>query len=151
MTAPLINTIEFFNSLPGAWSFRRSITNNINPDLSGVVAGKACFTQVHEFELKYTEAGMFKLVNNNLIKITNEYFFVYDTNEKQLEKYFALNGKKHSLFYRLKNKNSATHLCSDDIYHANYISQQPGCFSLIYQVQGPAKNYISTTIYSQIA
>ena len=147
----MLTSYEIFKKLPGTWIFERTLNNLLQPQSSGVVNGHAKFIPVHGTQnlIHYLETGIFETKGGAKYPITKEYFFAFNEQTHNIEKYFAEHGAKSGLFYVLGQDLSGEHLCVKDNYKAryNYLDDDFQEFSINYEVTGPQKNYSSETRY----
>jgi len=149
----MVNTQLILTQLKGSWTLQRTLSEQ------GNVHGIAHFKQVGTNLLHYREEGIFTHLNNNTNKIEREYFYYYDIESDKIRVYFAHVDKPgellHELGFMAINEKTTTvtatalHKCRADIYKATYNFYGPDQFKLIYIVQGPAKNYISETLFTR--
>ena len=147
----MLTSFDIFSKLPGIWSFVRTINNAKEPLLSGIATGNASITQVlgEKNLLHYQETGIFDTVSGTKYSFSKEYFFAFNEDTKNIEKYFAQDGLKAGLFYIFGTNYTGEHLCVKDHYQAHYEFPNDHFqeFSLIYKATGPKKEYVSNTKY----
>jgi len=150
----MTNFLQIFYNLPGQWAIYRTINNKLDNILSGTVNGNAIFLPIKDDEIYYKEEGIFITTNNHRFNISKEYIYLYNHRKQTIEKYFAKNQVRTDLFYKIPindfNTCSASHQCNNDLYIAKYYfiyGTKLDKFVLTYQVNGPLKNYLSTTQY----
>lgn len=144
--------MQNIEQLLGVWSFKRTLTNNLEPRNSGTVIGDATYIQVvdKKNQLLYRETGIFTTVYGVSVNISNEYFYVFNAYMQTIEKYSSKDGAVFELLYALDHNHTGEHLCINDHYLASYqftYEEKLTTYNLTYQVCGPLKNYISSTIY----
>jgi hypothetical protein len=141
------------------WTFERILTGKPS---DGTVHGQAQFNFSHPQELLYIEQGKLILSSQQPLDITQKYIYVYDEAEDLLTVYFVDDKTKrgsifHTIHFQSKQSSSngwianGEHLCSQDNYNVSYLFVFNGInllrFEITYTVKGPAKDYVSKTIF----
>ena len=154
---------DIFKKLQGVWSFSRNLIRNDVLQPLGTVKGTVKLSSFIENnnDLYYLEEGELIMSNGEKFNIRKEYIYSYHEKEDQIEKYFAQDGKKEGIFYKLNFKDhtqtasksqsicaTGEHLCSKDNYQANYEFLEDK-FKLTYKVNGPNKDYTYETVYEK--
>ena len=142
------NTQTIFSSLIGKWQLLRTINQT---DQVFTAKGTSSFTKVDDSTLFYQEECTLFMPDSKLI-MTREYFYLYNKEKNQIEKYFSHNQKQSYLFYIVNTEYRGSHLCVKDMYKAKYSFEKldkSSEFTLTYQVTGPTKNYTSITTYTR--
>ena len=146
-----MNTYDLFNSLKGTWKISRTVNGN------GMMHGSAQFIQIQPDVLFYRESGIFTRENNlQTFNVYREYLYCYRDNTIYV--FFAEGDQLGALLHKLHfvtNENDtnsikavARHICKNDCYSAEYLFSIDK-IHLQYQVDGPGKNYIITTIFDR--
>jgi hypothetical protein len=141
------NKIIFF-SLIGDWQLLRTINQ---ADQLFTAKGTTSFTKVDDSKLLYQEECTLCMPDSKLI-MTREYFYLYNKDKDQIEKYFSQDQKQTYLFYVIDKNHEGSHLCVKDTYKAKYSFEKldkSNEFTLTYHVKGPTKNYTSITTYTR--
>ncbi|CAF3828287.1 unnamed protein product [Adineta steineri] len=141
------------------WSFERILTGK---PADGTVHGQAEFHYSQHHELLYKEQGKLILSSQIPLDITQKYIYVYDEDKDLMTVYFVDDkNKRGSLFHTIHFQSasndgwiaSGEHLCSQDHYSVSYLFRLNGInltkFEITYTVKGPAKDYISKTIFQR--
>ena len=145
------------------WTFERTLTGRPH---DGQVHGQAHFRSFHQHELLYAEQGQLTLSSTDGLRqpldVTQKYLYAYDEQQDQLTVYFLnRDNVRGALFHTIdfRPKESSTlgwtavgeHLCGEDHYSASYLFVFKGVtlsrFEITYTVKGPAKDYVSKTIF----
>jgi len=142
------------------WTFERILTGKPS---DGTVHGRAQFYFSDQDELLYKEQGKLILSSSLIpLDITQKYLYVYDKIQDILTVYFVDDNNKRTLLFHtihFQSKQSSQngwiangeHLCSQDHYSACYLFAFNGInlsrFEITYTVKGPAKDYVSKTIF----
>ncbi|UJR13464.1 hypothetical protein I4U23_000478 [Adineta vaga] len=141
------------------WTFERIL---IGKPSDGTVHGQAQFLFSQSAELLYKEQGKLTLSSQIPLDITQKYIYNYDEKNDVLTVYFVNeNNQRASLFHKIdfqpKQTSSTSwiatgeHLCSQDHYSVSYSFAFNGInlsqFQITYTVKGPAKDYVSKTIF----
>jgi hypothetical protein len=141
------------------WTFERTLTGQPS---NGIVHGQAQFHYSNHDELLYKEQGKLILSSQIPLDITQKYLYVYDKSQDLLTVYFVdENNKRTSIFHTIHFQSKQTsefgwiangeHLCGQDHYSVSYLFAFNGIdlvrFEITYQVKGPAKDYLSKTIF----
>jgi hypothetical protein len=136
---------RIFCSLEGTWKLSRIIPNQ------GSVEGVAHFKKDPSYPdiLFYREEGVFTFSDGNQYAISQEYEYRYS--KEKISVYFVRDRDRllHYLEFTEPNKASGMHLCGCDIYFATYEFKLPSEFELMYDVQGPKKNYRIQTVFEK--
>ncbi|NCT57678.1 MAG: hypothetical protein GW760_08240 [Legionella sp.] len=157
---------KLFQQWIGAWRFHRKIHSQIKDAIDGTVIGSVSIKKIDETTLHYQEQGVLTTSLDAKLNMHREYVYKYCPIKNIIEKYFSINNKPSTLFYRLHfNSNQintiltahADHQCNQDYYEADYSffgffdNNLFDNFSLIYQVTGPKKAYTSETRYERLS
>lgn len=141
------------------WRFKRVLTGKPS---DGIVHGRAQFFFSHADELLYQEQGQLTLTLQTPLEISQQYRYRYDADNDRLSVYFVDgNNRSAALFYTLYFQPTSSspvgwlatgeHLCSQDHYLALYSWAFNGVnlsrWQITYTVKGPAKAYVSHTVY----
>jgi hypothetical protein len=141
------------------WTFERTLTGQPS---DGMANGQAQFHYSDQEELLYKEQGKLILSSQIPLDITQKYLYVYDKSQDLLTVYFVDDkNKRASLFHTIHFQPKQTsqlgwvangeHLCGQDHYSVSYLFAFNGIdlarFEITYQVKGPAKDYVSKTIF----
>jgi hypothetical protein len=141
------------------WTFERTLTGQPS---NGTAHGQAQFHFSNQQELLYKEQGKLILPSQTPLDITQKYLYVYDTVEDLLTVYFVDEKNQrtslfHTIHFQPKEASplewiaNGEHLCGQDHYSASYLFAFNGSdlarFEITYQVKGPAKDYVSKTIF----
>ena len=141
------------------WTFERTLTGKPS---DGNVHGQAQFHHSTQGELLYQEKGKLILPSQNPLDITQKYLYVYNSTEDLLTVYFVNEQNQrtslfHTIHFQPKETSShgwiahGEHLCGQDHYSSSYLFAFNGMnlsrFEITYTVKGPAKDYISKTIF----
>jgi len=148
-----MNTIRFFQNLPGSWVINRSI-----PDY-GHMQGEATFSQIgtETNKLRYHEQGQLTLeASKKTFACYRDYVYRYQGEQDAISIHFVEAGKTDRLFHMLQfptdsdvSTAKGTHHCGQDIYRAVYESIDNDAFRIIYKVKGPHKDYESHTTFQR--
>lgn len=141
------------------WTFERVLTGKPS---DGIVHGRAQFLFSHSDELLYQEQGKFTLTAQTPLESSQHYLYRYDEDNDRLSVYFIDGNHRsaalfHTLHFQPKLSPSVgwlangEHLCSQDHYFASYLLAFNGVnlsrLQITYRVKGPAKAYISQTVF----
>ena len=155
------------SALVGDWSFERDIVHFANRGTSiaqrQYIHGKVNYSRSKDHnQVRYREDGLFEISPTKSLPVFREYDYIC-TEGGALELFFVENGEMTYLFLSLKFQHQdedgywvATndHLCVKDLYKANFRVKLDGLAAteviITYRVQGPAKDYESTTIMRPI-
>jgi hypothetical protein len=131
-----------FDALNGAWKFERVIEGKAS------MTGTARFSLLERGVLGYREEGRVRLADGQEFAAHREYLFARTA--KGFEVLFAEEPPR--LFHEIalvrdgrELVGTATHQCSDDRYLSSYRFVEGGSFVIRHQVEGPRKDYTSTT------
>lgn len=155
------------SALVGNWSFERDIVHFANRGKAiaqrQYIHGKVNYSRSKDHQhVRYREDGLFEISPTKSLPVFREYDYIC-TEGGALELFFVENGEMTYLFLSLKFQHQdedgywvATndHLCVKDLYKANFRVKLDGLAAteviITYRVQGPAKDYESTTIMRPI-
>jgi len=155
------------SALVGNWSFERDIVHFANRGKAiaqrQYIHGKVNYSRSKDHKyVRYREDGLFEISPTKSLPVFREYDYIC-TEGGALELFFVENGETTYLFLSLKFQHQdkdgywvATndHLCIKDLYKANFRVKLDGLAAteviITYRVQGPAKDYESTTIMRPI-
>ena len=141
------------------WTFERRLTGKPS---DGIAHGQAQFLYSNSEELLYKEQGKLILSSGNPLDITQKYLYVYNASDDLLQVYFVdEHNQRTSLFHTIHFQPKETssfgwiahgeHLCGQDHYSTSYLFVFNGIdlsrVEITYTVKGPAKDYISQTIF----
>lgn len=143
---------EIFSLLEGKWHFNRTIPS------MGRVVGQARFAADRidaQPVLWYREKGKLDYQGASFAA-SREYLYLFSATG--LAVYFVTAGQQGGLFHFLTFSNSpefsgiwqasAHHLCGQDTYTTHYLFDcQADTFEIRHIVNGPRKNYVSTTVF----
>ncbi|CAF4122176.1 unnamed protein product [Rotaria sordida] len=144
------------------WTFERTLKGKPS---DGIVHGQAQFNFSQQNELIYKEQGKLILSSQEILDITQKYIYIYDENKDLITVYFVDNNDKcssifHTISFQSKQSSNigwiayGEHLCNQDHYFISYLFIFNGInlsqFEITYTVKGPAKDYISKTIFQPI-
>ncbi len=151
--------ITIFQSLKGSWKFERTfrhfplkphaLQQETEPAFSPFIhmEGTASFNPITESEFHYEEKGLLTVSEKKQFNATQNY--IYRLESGQIQVYF--NEKPPRLFLSLQfvqdQVAEASHICSEDLYHATYNFLGQEQFSIHYRIEGPRKNYEIHTLY----
>lgn len=141
----VFNARTIFGMLNGAWSYKRVISNY------GTIDGEAVFTLTEPDVLQYKEKGRLHLTDGPVLEALQEYVYRLEDGDR-LSVYF----RDGRLFHHLSlgddgRTGGGDHLCKMDFYQAAYRFEGPNAFTLIYNVKGPKKDYVSETHFIKLA
>ena len=134
------------------------IENHLHPDLSGQVTGTAQFLRINAFAYEFSEQGEF-VMPHDTISVYNKYIYTYQPALQTITVYSAQQQVMQQQLFTLNFNatvdeqlfaSSAEHLCAADQYVANYsfnLENTIPVLQAIFNVQGPNKNYKSTTTF----
>ncbi len=144
-----LNKYRIFKNLEGNWDFIRKIDNKLTTSLSGVVTGTASFAPILSDPniLHYVENGELITASGHKNSATQEYFYKV-TDAGDIEVYFGSGGEMLEFFHVINDGVIADHICRDDCYKIQYEFGDDQ-FSIVYDVIGPNKNYISSTKFKR--
>jgi len=155
------------SALVGNWSFERDIVHFANRGKAiaqrQYIHGNVNYSRSKDHQhVRYREDGLFEISPTKSLPVFREYDYIC-TEGGALELFFVENGEMTYLFLSLKFQHQdedgywvATndHLCVKDLYKANFRVKLDGLAAtevvITYRVQGPAKDYESTTIMRPI-
>ena len=155
------------SALVGNWSFERNILHFANRGKEiaqrQYIHGKVNYSRSRDHnQVRYREDGLFDISPTKSLPVFREYDYLC-TEGGALELFFVENGEMTYLFLSLKFQHQdkdgywvATndHLCVKDLYKANFRVKMDGLAAteviITYRVQGPAKDYESTTVMRPI-
>lgn len=141
------------------WTFERVLTGEPS---DGIGHGRAQFLFSHSDELLYQEQGKFTLTAQTPLESSQQYLYRYGEDSDRLSVYFIDgNNRSAALFHTLHFQPhsyspvgwlaTGEHLCSQDRYFASYSLVFNGVnlsrLQITYRVKGPAKAYISQTVF----
>jgi dimethylaniline monooxygenase (N-oxide forming) len=148
------------NALVGSWTFARTIEDHVTnavQRVSGVVQYR-----ILDDGLRYREDGDLELPNGNKLTVFREYDYTTTNDGKTMDIYFVDQGKRTYLFLSLLFQRqsqdgtwtaTSDHLCVKDLYKGTFRITFDGIgaahVSMSYRVNGPNKDYESTTSLSQ--
>lgn len=137
----------FFDSLSGNWQFER----NVAPK-NAKAQGQASYNKITNDSLYYLELGILN-IDDKKIDFKKEYYLLLNNNKIEIYKTKNRQDFFHKIDLIKSNKRWSSfdiHKCQDDIYKIKYIVNSKNNFTIIYDVNGPSKNYILTTFYDKI-
>ena len=146
--------LTLFKYLPGVWMLRRRLGT------LGSMKGMAYFQPYGENRLHYQEQGDATFGQGKVFSAYRMYVYMYK--KKKMKVYCWDQREKkptrllHTLhFYHVEPTShtlvaTGTHRCADDVYKARYTFFSNNHFQLIYQVQGPRKDYVIQTHFRKI-
>ena len=137
---------KIFHFLKGEWVLKREI----NPH--GSFEGTAKFTLLDDMTLAYKEEGVLTLnAGNALDDVTKRY--IYKLEGGGIAVYFNDGPNKGNLFHHLEFDNNGiaitTYDCPPDIYKTKMHLKFPDAFEIIYDVNGPKKQYRIKSYYER--
>ena len=146
---------KIFRLMGGYWKIYRTIQEAPKNMIPG--EGKAIFTSdSKDPNVLFYKEDLYLLANSEKIDVSKEYIFRYIGNN--ISVFFKEQPER--FFYTLEFENlseidkvitaKAEHLCIKDTYKAYYKFFDNNKFELSYQVKGPKKDYIMTTMYDRI-
>ena len=146
--------LQLFNNLRGVWKLERHLGEQ------GHMQGTARF-QIHGPNLLfYQEKGNITLKRHKVIPASCTYAYVYNRGNIAIHfwdwKRKEPAGLLHTLqFHRpptthLMLMATGTYACINDVYKAHYTFISYKFFQLIYQVQGPSKDYTIQTHFIKV-
>ena len=144
------------SALIGSWKFHRRIVH-FKDNREEFIHGTINFSRPQLDYVLYREDGLYELSPTKTLNVFREYEYL--VKDDTLEIYFVEGGKRAHLFLSLRftEQNDAgywvatsDHLCIKDLYSATFQVKLDGLSAteiiMKYRVQGPAKDYESTTI-----
>ena len=149
---------KIFNNLQGIWKFHRKLKLKAKNVSCGEAVGTAVFEKTDNNLLFYREEGVLTTPGGEQLKIYRENFYEYSEKDDNIVKFFSENKQKLTFMYDLKfsktEKNinaNGKHICINDTYEASFTfpENEFDKFSLIYDVTGPTKDYLSETSYER--
>ena len=138
--------IQAFTFLEGAWRFHRTISTG------ATVEGTAVFAKRPDTDntLDYREDGTCTMPEGSIFTAYMKY--VYRFHNEKISVHFADDRFFHALQFHLESDPltaTAQHLCVCDTYQATYTFFERNRFQLLYEVQGPKKNYTIKTLFTK--
>ena len=141
-----------FELLGGTWAIEREIRPK------GTYSGTATFLRTGADSMDYAEKGVLSLNNGQVL--SGERLYTYRLHEDSIELLFAdgPNKGKHFVDILFPSDPSAewpicsgdTHYCLKDTYKAVFCFETEDEFNITYTVCGPAKDYVSHSVYRRI-
>jgi len=141
-----------FSLFEGAWEIERQISGK------GTYAGTATFVRTGADSMDYAEKGVITLNNGEVL--SGERRYTYRLHEDRIELLFAdgPNVGNHFVDILFPSDPSAawpicsgdTHYCLKDTYKAMFCFEHEDEFNITYTVCGPAKDYVSQSVYRRI-
>ena len=160
-----------FDALEGAWIIRRQLKSDISAYPTGFLQGTANFYKrpstavAFDAEYLYVEEGELETDSGFKMQASRKYVYRYHSQRDQISTWFVQDDDStvDYLFNELQPEFSnnadsevlilkGDHPCVNDMYYASYRFQSLGdnmIFSVIYQVQGPKKDYSHDTLYTR--
>eukprot|EP01063_Lacrimia_lanifica_P006935 TRINITY_DN14397_c1_g1_i1.p1 TRINITY_DN14397_c1_g1~~TRINITY_DN14397_c1_g1_i1.p1 ORF type:complete len:184 (+),score=79.18 TRINITY_DN14397_c1_g1_i1:53-553(+) len=143
---------ELFDTLQGIWRISRVVASAVETERFTAI-GHAAFVknQANAAQLDYSERVLMQNPALNISQVARKkYTYKLDPAANTLTKYFD-DGR---LFYSIGAPDSGRcggdHLCINDMYKSDYAFASDDAFTIVYDVQGPAKNYEITTEYTRM-
>jgi Family of unknown function (DUF6314) len=149
------------HALVGSWTFIRTIEDHVTnavQRVSGVIQYR-----ILDDGLRYREDGELELPNGNKLTVFREYDYTTTNDGKTMDIYFVDQGKRTYLFLSLLFQRqsqdgtwmaTSDHLCIKDLYKGTFRITFDGIeatnVGMSYRVNGPNKDYESTTFLSQL-
>ncbi|CAJ1949003.1 unnamed protein product [Cylindrotheca closterium] len=158
------------SAIVGEWDFDRNIVHLSDKSSSPTgnkrerVHGTIKYSRSKKLDsVKYREDGLYELAPGKELNVFREYDYVVpDNNDGVLEIYFMDGGERTYMFLSLKFQKqddegywvaSNDHLCIKDLYQGTFRVKLDGLTAkeiiITYRVEGPAKDYESTTIMTR--
>ena len=133
-----------FARLAGSWSLTRSLSTGAS------MTGEAIFTPRNDGALAYRETGTLRLPGKQTFDAERRY--IYRATQEGFSVFFA--EPSEPLFHLILLhevdgvlNGHAHHPCRDDTYLSTYEFHCDGSFTLVHDVSGPAKEYLSRTVF----
>lgn len=167
-----------FRAMHGNWIIERNIESAIPTFPSGRLKGTASFhprfptleksSKVFDLEYLYVEAGDFTTSTGHSMTASRRYVYRYSEAADELSVWFVKPDNNTEVDYLFHNLDfvkpgqarkegvllaKGDHLCVQDMYETEYRLPMKGVslrdFTVIHQVRGPNKDYVSTTKFSR--
>lgn len=167
-----------FRALQGNWFIQRTIDSALSTFPSGTLEGQASFRpraptgdksgMLFDFEYLYTESGVLTLANGAEMTARRRYVYRYSEERDELSVWFVKPDSELEVDYLFHNLTfvppaeakqrgacvaKTDHLCVEDMYWTEYSLPIKGIslhtFETKHTVQGPSKDYVATTNFSQ--
>ncbi|MFA5490303.1 MAG: DUF6314 family protein [Candidimonas sp.] len=140
-----------FGALAGRWALKRQILDRLRGVDQLRMTGIAVFERKSDLAFLYREEGRLRLANGAVCNTSKSYIF--QEADDGFEVYF--NRFPSHLFHKISLVKdgeslvgSAVHHCGCDVYKSTYRFDRLE-FSILHAVQGPRKNYLSSTCFSR--
>ncbi len=133
--------MPLYDSLRGNWNINRAIDDR-HSGQQGIFKGIATF-EPQGSSLIYTESGELTL-GGTLLRATRTYIWSFDGSTVSV---MYRDGSPFHSFEVKNSKSQAEHLCGQDIYYATYSFYLPDSWRVTWTVNGPKKDYTSTSEY----
>jgi len=134
---------SLYDTLRGNWNINRVIDDR-HADQQAFFTGHASFEEA-DLLLMYGEDGELS-IGSTKMRASRRYIWLL---EGENIKVSYENGLPFHEFKVSDGKAKAKHLCGDDIYYAEYSFYLQDSWRVIWTVNGPRKDYTSTTVYSR--
>jgi Family of unknown function (DUF6314) len=136
-----------FERMPGHWTFERRVTPHAS------MSGKAEIALISHREALYCESARIQLATGEVISGTQSY--LYRRRGSGFDILFAETGLLfQSLQFRYDGRNlvaTATHTCIQDRYVSEYVLGPANRMFVRHTVRGPAKSYVSETVFQRVS
>lgn len=136
-----------FESMPGNWTFERTVAFHAS------MRGEAEITLISPEEALYRERARIELARGEGVNGTRSY-----TYRKQKSGFDILFAETELLFQSLRFRYegsllaaTAIHDCIQDRYSSEYVLRSANRMFVRHTVCGPAKNYVSETIFQRVS
>lgn len=138
---------DMITKFNGSYDIARKISTP-DPSNSFTGLGSAAFSHKSDNIILYQEeVTLYDSMDKEISNMKKSYFYQYDTGTHKIQKLFADGNLFHELILK-EGSFYGEHLCNLDLYTARY-SLNNDHLSVTYNVLGPKKNYVISTIYSE--
>ncbi|EBA11406.1 DUF6314 family protein [Roseobacter sp. CCS2] len=135
----MVTAAEFL----GQWRLHRTIRDHLNGQ-HGTLEGQAVFTAIDAAHLTYEETGRLTLANGAQLEATRQYLWQFTPNTVVVT---FDDGRPFHQFVPSGHAAGTDHPCGDDVYTVRYDFTEWPQWTAIWTVQGPRKDYVSTSTY----
>lgn len=130
----------------GRWRLDRQLTDRLGP-MSGAFSGEAAITRETPDHLGYAETGTLTLVTGAVLQAERRYIWQWQPQTVQV---LFSDGAPFHHFTPDGISEGTPHVCGADLYHVTYRFTEWPRWEAVWRVNGPKKNYISTSRYARL-
>ena len=149
-----MTALLFFCYLQGDWDIERQIIDKSSSLSNAVAKGRVAISSKDRHILNYQESLEVKWSNGFVSKSKKKYDYILD-NSGNLGLYSYEQGSRCFMFNLLFDSDltviiSGAYKCKEDFYHTTYEIINSNQFLQKFKVNGPRKDYVSTSCFSRI-